>query len=1749
MSNNFVLRKTLHEIVTNKIEPFIEKVFDQCDFESVQTSLLIEELVDSLSDQENFSTFRQILQILFKSHVALTYEEFKRGQFSKKLINLLFQYKCQPTFVGNDFDIEAVEDKVKREDDEIIEETHLNKIPNGFGETPKDDHQCMRKRDNEANHNKVHHEVHNRISYRNELVHVIEELKCENQFLKTQNENLITGNPHAHCEIMNQQLIEELNQLESELKKKRKEKQQKVVMPISEDKETSSEKTDGFLLLDLLRASEDEGEVNSTDFEDMDDDSSYEGSSGSYTFSASDKMTKKLPDVEGDKSISLLEMKIQQINEEKNSLLEENERLKKEIEIRQKLRDTEVQNEIKLEETVTSVVCDHIDHNSTGTFEDLEELVSSIHNLEEENQAKDSIIQEYKSRLYELQCYVKLTRQGQENTTMPAITLNANRSKNKSLTSKSFQEELMELEHRKLPPCSQDTNKSDSELIKQKYEFVSSLENNNGNNSRLNLFDYEPSTTSEEDCDISRISHWDCSGNRIGFRLSNNEHNSKETITSETQTSSNFSLSQPTNQDKSYSMGDLINTTDPTSDLINITDPDMEGLPSPIIPLYSPFLTDSEDVDYAQGPNYNMLAFTKNKRELIPRELRSTMMENSIPEETSDGKSDDTERRDIEPSISEGYVTCQETLNEHELANETENGNENDYNNVHEGFIEWKPLEVICETSSENDEEIGIECDNHNFENTTNEQDVSDELEPPGVVICETCYENDENKLNKSGTINEIEETRNKTGNINTKYQDDSRGSQIINLIEKYSTKEDLTQIGDNSKLTGNTNDLKELSTESLNDSQECSNYTKYLTKLKEFSKKTEGQNNVQEYPNIPEDPMKFEEFSKKTEDLNNVQDYSNSAEDLTKLEEFSKKTEDLKEISNANEDLKKLEDFATKTQYLKECIGMSTSNEDLTNFEEFSRNTKDLSGIKENVKEKVELHEAEKKEDTDSIDINKVEISNTCEKQMIPEKVSIKSDELNEDKVFFNMNQNNTDIEEMSMNFGDVSTKTRDLNGKNLKLTNDELFTESLGLNNLNEMEKVTSDQTKVINKREGQLGFEEIVDKPGNLDETLTVPTITEKIGEERSNKINESNWPMNQIEHNLDESREIKYKALKRETETILKKNTTVDRENEMISTENECSSHSDMTNNKNIMSGNDALCHSDNNKRDTIDHNEKQSNEYGLEPPQNYKKKYNASVPAIIENYDELREKSGHEIIWNYDELAINDEICPTETIPQNESTSSKSPELTEDHSNNSENSTCSSTSSGNSMATTKSLESKKVNQLVPSTSQICTVSTYISPTKCREDCTQCVNVREVIDIFESLYRKNLYDADSHKTSLTFTKRSGNGSCKKHKHILNKMNNKLKELDIEFSQTEGNAAFHQYREPSGDCPIQSHHFLSEKLQECWNKLNKSFHETDADENDLDDLNELIQGFNCLKLREESPVVLREPTITVLDVNNDNISEIDKREHKLVKQKSAPLLNKKKSNKVLRSTKRNKNQSQTINNNLELKSQAKEKTSEISSLSNDMGVKPNLSVNKALPSLHVNLNRSLPTPHNELNNSQNLLVLSSTDIVKKNATFECNYSRNGNHFMNKRNNIDIYNDRKVNKNKVDHQLGSTPNGKCVKLSSQNNTLALNDMRTQNLNQSRSLLVNNRSYPRKSSTYNGSTCMLTIGSTICSFTIHMVRLFMSLLILTCFIIIALILYQQLGQTTCPSCTQLLTFLGDLLATKLEHFDGPPPI
>jgi hypothetical protein len=52
-----------------------------------------------------------------------------------------------------------------------------------------------------------------------------------------------------------------------------------------------------------------------------------------------------------------------------------------------------------------------VDHNSTGTFEDLEELLTSIQSLEEENQAKDSLIAEYKSQLYELQCYMKLTRQ------------------------------------------------------------------------------------------------------------------------------------------------------------------------------------------------------------------------------------------------------------------------------------------------------------------------------------------------------------------------------------------------------------------------------------------------------------------------------------------------------------------------------------------------------------------------------------------------------------------------------------------------------------------------------------------------------------------------------------------------------------------------------------------------------------------------------------------------------------------------------------------------------------------------------------------------------------------------------------------------------------------------------------------------------------------------------------------------------------------------------------------------------------------------------------------------------------------------------------------------------------------------------------------------------------------------------------------------------------------------------------------
>lgn len=65
--------------------------------------------------------------------------------------------------------------------------------------------------------------------------------------------------------------------------------------------------------------------------------------------------------------------------------------------------------------------CDHVDLNSTGTFEDLEGLMSSIQTLEEENQAKDSIIKEYESQLYELKCYVKLTRQPSSSP----ITLNS----------------------------------------------------------------------------------------------------------------------------------------------------------------------------------------------------------------------------------------------------------------------------------------------------------------------------------------------------------------------------------------------------------------------------------------------------------------------------------------------------------------------------------------------------------------------------------------------------------------------------------------------------------------------------------------------------------------------------------------------------------------------------------------------------------------------------------------------------------------------------------------------------------------------------------------------------------------------------------------------------------------------------------------------------------------------------------------------------------------------------------------------------------------------------------------------------------------------------------------------------------------------------------------------------------------------------------------------------------------------------
>lgn len=206
----------------------------------------------------NFRTFKQILEVLFKSHVALTYDDFKKGQFSKKLVNLFFNYKFIPTYITKEDEMEEIEAKTGND---LIEETHIiNKVHHKYIE--KETRVNL-----EDEKDIMYHNINNRVSFKEELVSVIEDLRCENQYLKLQNETLITGNPHAHCEIMNQQLMDELKQLEIAMKKKKRDKQ---IYSKIEKRDRMQEKTEGFLLLDLLRE-HDKEELECIDIVEGDD--------------------------------------------------------------------------------------------------------------------------------------------------------------------------------------------------------------------------------------------------------------------------------------------------------------------------------------------------------------------------------------------------------------------------------------------------------------------------------------------------------------------------------------------------------------------------------------------------------------------------------------------------------------------------------------------------------------------------------------------------------------------------------------------------------------------------------------------------------------------------------------------------------------------------------------------------------------------------------------------------------------------------------------------------------------------------------------------------------------------------------------------------------------------------------------------------------------------------------------------------------------------------------------------------------------------------------------------------------------------------------------------------------------------------------------------------------------------------------------------------------------------------------------
>ncbi|KAI5737688.1 hypothetical protein M8J76_015792 [Diaphorina citri] len=1609
MSNNFLLRKTLLDIVNNKIEPFIEKIFAQCNFESVQTSLLVDELVDVFSDQENFSTFKQILQILFKSHVALTYDEFKKENLSKKLINLLFDYKFQPTYNARDEEVEEID--INKQDEIIIETPHVPQLPNGCViEQTLCANKIQRKTNDEILVNNAN-TLNNRINYKKELVSMIEELKCENQYLKLQNENLITGNPHAHCETMNQQLMEELKQLEMQLKTKRKEKQltkKEVSQGVSTntDKEefTETEQT-GFLLLDLLRANEsEEKDVHLTDVEEL-DDSYYEEMDENKEI----KVMKQLPEIDEEKRVPSLELKIQQINEEKVRLLEENERLKKEIEIRQKLRDTEIETRVDED---TSGKCEHVDHNSTGTFEDLEELLTSIQSLEEENQAKDSLIAEYKSQLYELQCYMKLTRQ----RTLDPLRLNSEGSTvENSRASMSFQEELIDLEQRKSTgphdanKIDPDLSKIDSSLLKQKYDFVL-LNNSNPSShdkqgaeqtSRLNIFDYEHSTTSEEDCEISRISHWNCSQmNRIGFNLSGSEAaQSRDTATLESSLSNAPNRGTAKDRVTADHMQTMPhdNSNEETHyysiDLINTTDPNMEGLPSPIRPFCSPLIEDvEENADLDQVQRVSMFGFIKNKRELIPRELKCTVLENSIPEETSGEKSGDRKLESL------GNVTVVDNFTEE---------NTSDRNREHEPKMRSKHEEM-----EEPDKQISTEI------SIGNDKVETESIHSESIDKCKKIATEIKN-LKEKEISNNIEELK----------EPEVMPKKIEDLNNESSHKtEDLDHENEISKKP---EDLISNSHEKIS-SPNDSTVDKEGSILSLKNTKSEGENNIliPEMPSTRQEECQLnttanEEIFNKQADQLNLREVIPDNERI-EIEESQDKDE---LITSTGEPEPKKEpmhsDHTDGKDSESEHNKVSSSNlpEDIGDN---SNDSSDNSSMSDSISSDIEHNIA-----------NPTEIETNCDKMKEIETNSVELNEIETKGVELN------EIEHDIANPNEIETNSEKPN---------EIETKSGKPNEI----KSNSDKPNEIETNSG---------KPNAIETNCCKPNEIET-NSDKTNEIETNSDKPNEIETNGDKPNEIETNSAElNEIETNSVELNDIEHD---IATPNEIETNCDKPNEIETNSGKP-------NEIETI-----------FDKPN--------EIETNCDKPNEIETNSGkpNEIETNCD---IPNEI---------ETNSSKINEIETNR------------------IKVNGIETNSVNQLVVSASELANLYNN-SPITCRSNCTQCVNVKEVIDLFESLYRKNATNAEcSTYKPCNQESQIGDSRNNKYKNIFNRVNDKLKE----FHASDRDDSFQQYREPSLNLPIESRHVLSETLQKCLHEMNESFGQDDREVSDREDemcrfydLNELIKDFNCLKLREEpSPTKSHVNALSTVKETNDNRTEVntkDKLSDQTMERKGLVVQN---PNKLGKGIKRNKNQTHAMNNT-KVKSKAKANVT-----FNTMSTVPNDTVRSAV-------NRSLQT-YSNLNNSfqQNSLALSTKEPVKKISTVDRN------HCSSKRNNIEYQNKSNVGQK----------NGSMVELyrgcsNAYNREIA--DKQKRSLTIGSSVGCSSKSSTLELGTYT------SYGSTVCRFTLDLARLFISLIILSCLLIVALILYQELGRRHCPSCSQLLTFFGDLLATKLEHFDGPPPI